>query len=107
MAYGKWIEGDYGFSDNWYSWSLPSRQVVQIKVNDVEDVGSAFIESISDPKTHVEQNFVVSGNFESNDLLSLCCKYSAVLSPITGIDKFFVSYRNGKCSKEVAGINMF
>lgn len=82
-------------------------ELYKLEVNDVEDVDSAFIVRIPDSKTHVERNFVVSGKFESIDLLSLCRKYSAARSAITGIDKFFVCYRNGKCIKQVVGINMF
>lgn len=82
-------------------------ELYKLTIDDVEDVGSAFIVNIRQTKTYISRSFVISGELNNVDLLEICRKYHGIRLGITSCNKYFLFYLNGKCRAQVVGINMF
>lgn len=67
---------------------------------------SFFLIEIPNTKTNVRREFAItSGNFDGVNLLELFRKYYVLRPSPIETTRFFVGYRNGKCTKQVVGIN--
>lgn len=73
-----------------------------MKIDDVQDLGSALLIKIPVNKTNKPRSFTVTG-----DYLNYFRKYSALRPPNVSDRRFFLAYRNGKCCKQVVGIHKF
>lgn len=74
----------------------------------VVDNGEYLSFSIPDTKNHEPREFYVTpGNVNGIDLLGLLRKYISLRPATTTNNRFFVGYRNGKCTIQPVGINTF
>lgn len=67
----------------------------------MEDLNSALLIKLPDTKTKVPRNFTVTGEF-----YQIYKKY-VKLRPCTNETRFFLNYKNSKCTKQPVGINKF
>lgn len=73
-------------------------------VNDIQDNGSVLVIKVSQSKTHESRYFVVSGKSEVN-MLDIYRKYASLRPSNVESNRFFISYRNGRCFSQVVGVN--
>lgn len=70
-----------------------------MKIHHIEDTGQELYIKIPDSNSRTERSFIVSGNF-----YDVCKKYMS-LRPNADSAQFFLHYHNGKCTRQVVGIN--
>lgn len=80
--------------------ALRKHKLCDSTVDNIEDKNDMLILQIPETKTYKPKSFIITDNF-----YNIYKKY-AILRPV-GIEtkRFFISYHNGKCSKQVIGIN--
>lgn len=71
-----------------------------LMVNQVKDRGNEFIITIPDTKTKIEKVFVIVGTF-----VPIVRKYIQLRPKHALTNRFFLNYRNGKCTTQVIGKN--
>jgi hypothetical protein len=77
-----------------------------LDVKNITDKGSYIIIQIPDTKTNVRREFTISpGNFEGLDLLGVFRTYFSLRPSPIEITRFFLGFRNGKCTRQAVGIN--
>jgi integrase len=77
-----------------------------LDVKNITDKGSYIIIQIPDTKTNVRREFTISpGNFEGLDLLEIFRTYFPLRPSPIEITRFFLGFRNGKCTRQAVGIN--
>lgn len=76
-------------------------------IDDIEDKGAVLLVRIPDSKTHIQRRFTVIGEtgITNLNLLDIYRKYATLRPKNANSRHFFLSYRNGKCTKQVIGIN--
>lgn len=74
----------------------------KLRVSDIEDLNSAVLIKLSDTKTKITRSFTVTGAF-----YDVYKKYAALRPPGLPETRFFLNYINGKCTRQVVGINKF
>lgn len=75
-------------------------ELYRMKVNDLEDLGTAILVKIPNTKTKTSRKFTVTGEY--SDIVK---KYWS-MRPVGVIDNsFFVNYQKGKCTTQKVGIN--
>jgi integrase len=78
------------------------QELCKLKINDVEDLGSAALIKIPDARTKKTRMFTITGEF-----YEIYKKY-ATLRPSNAYERrFFLNYQNGKCTVQPVGINKF
>ena len=75
-------------------------ELYKLTMDDIEDVGSAFIVKIQQIKTYTSRSFVISDDREGVDLLKLCLKYD-IRFHIKECNKYFLFYSKGKYGVQV------
>ena len=83
-------------------------ELTKLLLNHVTDEGQCFRIVIPFTKTKISREFfVTSGGIEGIDMVEIIRKY-VILRPLQ-IDhgRFFVFYKNGKCTQQPVGINTF
>ncbi|KAJ8970961.1 hypothetical protein NQ317_014602 [Molorchus minor] len=83
------------------------KELVQLEVNDVRDMGDFFLIAIRNTKNKVDRNFVIKNSENSIDIVKIFRKYVALRKIETPHSKFFVQYINRECTKRPVGKNMF
>lgn len=73
-------------------------EFTKIKLSDLEDTGKKFIISIVQTKNDVPRNFIIGG-----DYYHIVKKYLDLRPDDMPTDRFFIQYRNGKCTRQVIG----
>lgn len=73
-----------------------------MKIDDIQDLGTALLIKIPYNKTNKPRSFTVTGEY-----LKYYRNYLALRPTNMSDGRFFVSYRNGKCHKQVVGIHKF
>lgn len=73
-------------------------------INDIQDNGSVLVIKVSQSRTNESRYFVVSGKSEMN-MLDIYRKYASLRPANVDSNRFFISYRNGKCCSQVVGVN--
>lgn len=88
------------------SGALRREELTFLQVQYIKDMGSFILIDIPNTKTNVRREFTISsGNIENVDLLVIFRKYFSLRpSPIEN-SRFFLGYRNGKCTRQPVGIN--
>lgn len=77
-------------------------ELAQLKVEDIKDLNSAALIHIRDTKTKQPRQFTITGEF-----YDIFRKYSS-LRPVDIVEnRFFLNYRNQKCTKQPVGVNKF
>lgn len=64
---------------------------------------------IPDSKTHTQRTFTIIGETEiaGLNMINIYKKYASLRPKNCSNNRFFLNYRNGKCSVQVVGINTF
>ena len=83
-------------------------ELVHLLVDNIKDTVSTIIIRLPQTKTKIERTFVVTEN-ENRELnmLKIYRKYAALRPPHIDHRRFFIQYRNGKCTTQVIGKNTF
>lgn len=77
-------------------------------IDDIEEVGSMLIVKVPRSKTDKERSFVVKGELEEGlNFIDIYRKYANLRPTHTPHKRFFINYRNGKCSVQAVGVNTF
>ena len=74
----------------------------KLKVDDLEDLNSALLVKLDNTKTKKPRTFTVTGEF-----YNIYKKYAALRPNDLAEKRFFLNYQNGKCTRQVVGINKF
>ncbi|KAK5644633.1 hypothetical protein RI129_005933 [Pyrocoelia pectoralis] len=81
-------------------------ELVNMKIDDVEDNGPILIIRIPDSKTKISRTFVVDGNSTNGvGLVEIFRKYLALRPPEIGHRRLFITFRSGKCTVQPVGKN--
>ncbi|XP_031347063.1 uncharacterized protein LOC116173590 [Photinus pyralis] len=76
------------------------QELVQLKIDDITDLGTAALFNIQDIRTNKPRLFTIAGEFYE------VYKHYAALRPANMTERrFFLNYQNGKCTKQPVGIN--
>lgn len=79
-----------------------ANEMYNMKVEDLQDLGSAFLVTVPNTKTKISRKFTVTDR-----LYQICQKYFALRPPHVTSNIFFLNYQNGVCTKQRIGINKF
>lgn len=77
-------------------------ELTNIKLQDLESHGNLLLVKIPNTKTSTPRSFTISDEF-----LKIVSKYQELRPAKTTTDRFFINYRNGKCTVQVVGKNKF
>lgn len=77
-------------------------ELCEIVLDDIQDKGDMLLVQIPDTKTGRPRSFVVT-----NEFYKIYKTYAQLRPKNLKTKKFFVSYRNGKCTTQNIGINTF
>uniref|UniRef100_A0A1Q3EXH3 Putative crypton-1 tc n=1 Tax=Culex tarsalis TaxID=7177 RepID=A0A1Q3EXH3_CULTA len=81
-------------------------ELLKLTLDDIEDQGDCIKITIPNVKTKSMRQFIVTrGTDPDVDMLNLVRMYAEKRVPGTNHTRFFVTYRNGKCTKQPLGIN--
>ena len=81
-------------------------ELVKMTINDIEDKGAVVIVNLPNTKTNITRSFTITKNKQDNvDFVEIFRKYVEVRPKGSQYIRFFYAYNNGKCSKQVVGIN--
>lgn len=79
-----------------------ANELYNMKITDLEDLGSAFLVNVPNTKTKITRKFTVTDNFYHIIKKYISTRPSYATSPV-----FFLNYQNGKCTVQRIGINKF
>ncbi|CAH1967165.1 unnamed protein product [Acanthoscelides obtectus] len=83
-------------------------ELANIMADDIQDLGDALLVTIRDKENKIQRAFTVSETAnDSGNFLETYRKYVLLRPPDCDHRRFFVFYKNYKCSKQVVGKNMF
>lgn len=83
-------------------------ELVKLSTKDVIDSGEFMQINIKDSKTNTPKEFVIPESSPGNrHVLNIIRRYIGLRNPNTSHDRFFVGYRNGKCTVQPVGVNTF
>lgn len=77
-------------------------ELKNVKLQDLENHGELLLVKIPDTKTSKSRSFTISGEF-----YKIVKKYQDLRPPKFTSERFFINYRNGKCTVQVVGKNKF
>lgn len=81
-----------------------SNELYSMKLEDVRDLGSAFLVVIPNTKTKIVRKFTITDSYY--DIVKEYLKKRHEITSLT-CPTFFMNYQNGKCTKQRIGINKF
>lgn len=79
-----------------------ANEMYNMKIEDIRDLGSAFLVNVPYTKTKISRKFTITGNF-----YTICKKYIDLRPAYVTSQVFFLNYLNGKCTSQRIGINKF
>jgi hypothetical protein len=82
-----------------------SQELCFLTTKEIEDLGSAILIRLTETKTKVSRRFTIIQN--EQNFLELFRKYFVLRPPHTKHNRFFILYKNGKCSTQPVGRNTF
>ena len=77
-------------------------ELTNVKFSDIEDKNRFMVVRIPDTKTYIPRSFVIEAKFAK-----IVRKYIALRPKDVPTDRFFLNYRNSKCTKQAIGKNKF
>jgi integrase len=80
------------------------QELCDVKVQHVKDEGAVIVVRIPDTKTHVSRAFTILSDGNGFNPIDLVRQYMKLRPSHTKIDRFFLSYRNKKCTVQPVGI---
>jgi len=78
-----------------------------LTVDDIEDTGNILVVTLHDTKTKKKRIFTVTSKFDDINAIALYRKYLNLRPKHVDHRRFFVFYKNGKCSVQSVGIHSF
>lgn len=75
-------------------------ELCQLTTDDIEDLNSAMLIKLHNPKNKTSRSFVLT-----DICYDTCKKYSNLRPTSCSTNRFFLNYNNGKCTRQVVGIN--
>lgn len=82
-------------------------ELLNLETTDVQDIGESLLITLKDTKTKVNQVFTIVANENSPvNYVELCKRYMKLRKAETTHSRFFVSYRQGKCTVQPVGKNV-
>lgn len=78
-----------------------------LNVDDIEDTGSILVVTLHDTKTKKKRIFTVTSEVAGIKGIELYRKYLSLRPEHVNHRRFFLFYKNGKCSVQPVGINSF
>lgn len=88
--------------------ALRNEELLNLKVSDIEHKDTVLVVHITKTKTNRPRLFVITSEFEGIvKSIELFNKYLALRPKKTPHDRFFINYRNGKCTVQPVGIHTF
>ena len=78
------------------------QELCQIKIDDLQDFGTAVLVNINDTKTKAPRAFTITGKF-----YDIYKKYAALRPSDIPERRLFLNYQNQKCTRQPVGINKF
>lgn len=79
-----------------------AKEMYQMKTDDFQDLGSAYLINVPNTKTKIIRNFMITDKF-----YEICKKYASLRPSTITSNIFFLNYQNGKCTTQRMGINKF
>lgn len=77
-------------------------ELTNITINDVEQHGNMFLVGIPHRKTHRPRSFTITGEF-----YEIVARYQKLRPPLAKSNRFFLQFRDGRCTVQPIGINKF
>lgn len=88
--------------------ALRNEELLNLKVSDIEHKKTVLVVHITKTKTNRPRVFVITSEFEGKvKSIKLFDRYLALRPKQTPHDRFFLTYRNGKCTVQPVGIHTF
>lgn len=83
--------------------------MTELSTTEINDLGSSFLVTLKSTKNKTDRSFVIKNPTATTglDYVGLCRKYMELRSHVTKHSRFFVAYRNFKCSSQPVGKNTF
>lgn len=75
-------------------------ELTNLAYSDIEDHKTMLVVKIPKTKTYIQRTFTIVGEF-----YNICNKYISLRPTTCKLDRFFLSYYNGKCTRQPIGIN--
>uniref|UniRef100_A0A6P7H825 Uncharacterized protein LOC114347331 n=1 Tax=Diabrotica virgifera virgifera TaxID=50390 RepID=A0A6P7H825_DIAVI len=88
------------------SGALKKDELLKLETNNVQDLGSKFLVIIKASKTHTNRIFTIVDN-EANTIINAIKSYISLRPAHSPHKRFFIFYKNSKCSTQPVGINTF
>lgn len=78
-------------------------ELAKMQVNDVEDLGSSYLVKIPETESHAQRTFTIPNKFYQTVHRYTSLRPKKAATPT----RFFLHYRNGKCTLQTIGKNVF
>lgn len=83
-------------------------EMAELSIDDINDLGAVLMVTLRDTKTKIDRTFTVVDNKKiSPTYMDLYKQYVALRPSHINHRRFFIFYKNGKCSVQVVGKNTF
>lgn len=83
------------------------QELSAILTDDIQDAGNVLIITIRESNNKLPRTFTVVDNKDKTSFLHIYRKYASLRPPQTNHKRFFLFYRNDKCTQQQVGINQF
>lgn len=80
-------------------------ELVNLKIENIQDKGKYFHVVLPDTKTKKSRSFTILEEGFPVNPINLCKKYMSLRPKNTSSSRFFVFYKNGRCTSQCVGIN--
>lgn len=84
------------------SGALRCDELVNVQISDIEEHKNMFLIKIPKTKTKISKSFTVN-----NEFYNIVKKYCSLRPPNIKTERFFIGYRDGKCTTQPVGKNKF
>lgn len=89
-----------------FAGALRCQELLQLSLDDIEDRGTSLLVTIKDSKTKTNRAFFIFDDKDTSlNFMELYRKYASLRPVHTPHRRFFIYYKNGKCSTQVMGKN--
>lgn len=83
-------------------------ELVRMRTEDIQDLDSLIKIRVPNTKTKLPREFVITnGNINGLNMIEIVRKYASLRPKHIDHQRFFVGYRNGKCTIQPIGVNSF
>lgn len=84
--------------------ALRRAELWNLKIDDMDDTGTILIVSVKETKNRKDRMFTITSDLDGYNLYY---KYLRLRPTNVSHSRLFVLYKEGKCTKQVVGINTF